>query len=403
MWQHSACLGFSQTEAEKEDFHFICADCTRRAEDAKKPKIPSLKFHIGSSSSPPSQNPQVVIPGANEGKKRKSSDGDAQLQPNKKHQTVNGAPGSFTPQAPQSKPNGIYGSPNGMHAAVMNAPKLSPQGQLPHYNAGSSQPGNFFHQTHPGGTSSGYPPSPIKPPNNTYSYSNHVNGNGYVPQLPPQVYQSPQAPNGVHQHQPPVQNVGWSARYTSPQSNTQQQNPRAQPPSQNPFANSFERQPPSEARSIPNLSTPHHNGFSVSSPQRGLNASASQVQRTPQVNGISHHQPLSPTGPPVPSPVKQSPPPLTQKSPNHMRNPSSSPVTHQPPLKATISSSPGFSPTKHSPPRPAAPMQGMSVAPVLPPAPQLSPSPASHDIANVKLPNVLPQLPGQTNGHKEGM
>ncbi|KAK2873802.1 hypothetical protein FQN49_002048 [Arthroderma sp. PD_2] len=63
VWQHSKCLGISQTEAETDDFHFICADCKRRTEEAKRPKIPPLKFRITSSSSPPSKRetqPDIV-------------------------------------------------------------------------------------------------------------------------------------------------------------------------------------------------------------------------------------------------------------------------------------------------------------------------------------------------------
>ncbi|KAK9644041.1 hypothetical protein HCH54_006490 [Aspergillus fumigatus] len=52
VWQHSKCLGIAQHDAESEDFHFICQDCKRREEEAKLPKLPPLKFKIGSS--PPS-------------------------------------------------------------------------------------------------------------------------------------------------------------------------------------------------------------------------------------------------------------------------------------------------------------------------------------------------------------
>ncbi|GAQ08364.1 hypothetical protein ALT_5685 [Aspergillus lentulus] len=52
VWQHSKCLGIAQHDAEREDFHFICQDCKRREEEAKLPKLPPLKFKIGSS--PPS-------------------------------------------------------------------------------------------------------------------------------------------------------------------------------------------------------------------------------------------------------------------------------------------------------------------------------------------------------------
>lgn len=49
VWQHSKCLGISQNEAEREDFLFICRDCKRREEEAKLPKLPLLKFQVGTS------------------------------------------------------------------------------------------------------------------------------------------------------------------------------------------------------------------------------------------------------------------------------------------------------------------------------------------------------------------
>ncbi|KAF7588158.1 hypothetical protein BBP40_006125 [Aspergillus hancockii] len=51
VWQHSKCLGISQHEAEREDFHFVCKDCKRREKEATMPKIPPLKFRVGSSPS----------------------------------------------------------------------------------------------------------------------------------------------------------------------------------------------------------------------------------------------------------------------------------------------------------------------------------------------------------------
>lgn len=56
VWQHSRCLGFTQEEAEREDFRFICSECKRRLEDEARPKIPPLRFHVRSASgsmSPP--------------------------------------------------------------------------------------------------------------------------------------------------------------------------------------------------------------------------------------------------------------------------------------------------------------------------------------------------------------
>jgi hypothetical protein len=73
IWQHSKCVGVSQAEADREDFHFICKTCERRAKDAERAKThPPIKIKInrpGSSSSPippkqtgsqPSSNPDIV-------------------------------------------------------------------------------------------------------------------------------------------------------------------------------------------------------------------------------------------------------------------------------------------------------------------------------------------------------
>lgn len=63
------CLGISKSHAAKAGFTFICRDCRRREEEAKRPKIAPLKFRVGTSSSPPSakrsteqQNPRTDIP-----------------------------------------------------------------------------------------------------------------------------------------------------------------------------------------------------------------------------------------------------------------------------------------------------------------------------------------------------
>ncbi|TAQ88317.1 hypothetical protein B7494_g3340 [Chlorociboria aeruginascens] len=69
IWQHSKCVGVSQTEAEREDFHFICTTCKRRAEDTERAKNqPPIKIKLnrpGSSSSSmvsKQATPAVIIP-----------------------------------------------------------------------------------------------------------------------------------------------------------------------------------------------------------------------------------------------------------------------------------------------------------------------------------------------------
>ncbi|KAL2168471.1 hypothetical protein VTG60DRAFT_7273 [Thermothelomyces hinnuleus] len=45
IWQHSKCLGISEEEADKEDFHFICSSCRRRQEaaDDSRPRVIKIK------------------------------------------------------------------------------------------------------------------------------------------------------------------------------------------------------------------------------------------------------------------------------------------------------------------------------------------------------------------------
>ncbi|KIN01952.1 hypothetical protein OIDMADRAFT_103201 [Oidiodendron maius Zn] len=84
IWQHSKCVGVSQEAAERDDFHFICNSCDRRAKDAERAKTrPPIKIKLsrpGSSSTatptqqngppaaaPPYEKPTVspTVPGAN--------------------------------------------------------------------------------------------------------------------------------------------------------------------------------------------------------------------------------------------------------------------------------------------------------------------------------------------------
>lgn len=94
VWQHSKCLGISQDEAEKDDFHFVCRDCKRREEEAKMPKIPPLKFRVSASASPSSAPPA--------GRKRKVEDDElAPLSPVKKsHMALSGAQNGSHEQRP---------------------------------------------------------------------------------------------------------------------------------------------------------------------------------------------------------------------------------------------------------------------------------------------------------------
>lgn len=340
-----------------------------------KPKIPSLKFHLGSSTSPPSQNPKVIIPQPNESKKRKSGDETTSLSSSKK---LKFGAADHSPANPSASRSPHYGQ-NSMYAAVMNGPTLSPQGQVPP----TSYSGNQASQAPP-------PPPDLRSPPAPPPYANGYNScvshqNGYIPQLPPQTFQPPYTTNGAHQtgyrshqgthqayqsnHQP--QNTGWSARYTPPHQAPNQQTYGPPSPSQNPFANSFDRQRPPSSHSGGNMPSPMKNGPILSPPPHTPSASDQMWTQSLQPNGYTNNQALLPTGSPTISPRKQQSPPISFA----MQQPSSSPVTHQPPLPPNAPSSPGFSPTKHSPPQVLNPTHNLSdKIPVLPPATNLLPS-----------------------------
>lgn len=378
VWQHSACLGISQEAAEKEDFHFLCWDCKRREEDAKKPKIPSLKFHIGSSSSPPSQKPKPAQPTSNETLKRKPGDGITGVPPSKKFKIMN----TNRPAAKAYTPRPSHDDQNGMHATVMNGPSLSPQGQVqPYLYAGNAFPPGA---SSPPPTAPGYTNNYGRPMPQPRGHKPHIPNQTHQPSYPASGYYPNQASFQSYQYgyssfpasdqrpqssyQPP--NTGWSARYTPPHATPPNQPSGPPPPSQNPFANSFDTQRPLSSHAPHNIPPPIRNGPSLSPPQQSHLNMAPGPSQTPQTNAYTRPSPISalpPQGPPAFSPTKHPSPPTARL----MQPPSSSPVAHQPPFQPNASPSPGFSPTKQSPPHPAASPAANTLQPP-------SPSPVVH-------------------------
>lgn len=53
IWQHSKCIGITETEAEDTAFHFICANCKRRLETPRK----TIKIKVRSSASKDDHTP----------------------------------------------------------------------------------------------------------------------------------------------------------------------------------------------------------------------------------------------------------------------------------------------------------------------------------------------------------
>ncbi|RGP72806.1 hypothetical protein FSPOR_2553 [Fusarium sporotrichioides] len=45
VWQHSKCMGLSEEAADQPEFHYICTSCTRREQEAKRPR-PTIKLKL---------------------------------------------------------------------------------------------------------------------------------------------------------------------------------------------------------------------------------------------------------------------------------------------------------------------------------------------------------------------
>ncbi|KAL8712335.1 MAG: hypothetical protein Q9220_003486 [cf. Caloplaca sp. 1 TL-2023] len=367
VWQHSACLGISQAEAEKDDFHFVCQDCKRRAEDAARPKIPPLKFHLGSSSSPPNQKSDHL---ANEGKKRKSNEEGPQMPPLKKFKPVEIHP----PSKSLGMPKHPVADHPGMQQAFMNGPTLSPLGQIQQLQG-------------PQPTQAALPPGLRSPPGPP-AYSNGYNQHSHPRDDRTQPSQAP-----LYQPKPPMVNGsaqvnGHSNAHPIPQYPPQQTPQRAHQhpsPNQNPFLNTFDRQRPISSHATNNIPSPIKNTpIAASSPS--INH-ATTPRLSPYTNGIiSSSTPNLPAA--LPPPVKQQP---VSSPPPALRQPSSSPIFH-PPLHNDAPRSPGFSPTKQSPPRPPQAALNMGNPPLFPP--QLADlAPKSPQHAPIKPLNLAQQAP----------
>ncbi|TVY82800.1 Cat eye syndrome critical region protein 2-like protein [Lachnellula suecica] len=116
IWQHSKCVGVSEAEADREDFHFICTTCQRRAKDEERAKTqPPIKIKInrpGSSSSP-------LPPG--------QSSSAAGTNPS----LVNGDPHSLA--NPQSTPTKVQNTskPQSVQKAIPQMATWQPSSQVP--------------------------------------------------------------------------------------------------------------------------------------------------------------------------------------------------------------------------------------------------------------------------------
>jgi hypothetical protein len=330
VWQHSECLGISQAEAEKDDFEFICDDCKakeadqmRREEDAKKPKIPALKFKHSAVSSPPVNNAYVEVErpatqlheiDSSPSKKRKSPDVETApgMPPSKKWKPPVAAPLGSNHQ--NGSLHGSNGNMNGslMHKTIMNGPTLVPQGQQARILDGSDQspPPGLQSPSRPTSKSMNGPPAGIF----SSSMQSLVNGN-----------------NPTHSTLPaPSPNVG--GQRSSP--------PIATTPYQS--FNNDQRTPATSMRS--SFATPK-NGSAPKSP-----AQSPAYPSTPSTKLPPSSSAAAPSLQPGFSPQKVMPSsPVQAGTQSPKLHDRSSPTMAPPPSDLQAA---GASPLKHEPPRP---------------------------------------------------
>ncbi|MCJ1436290.1 hypothetical protein MMC27_005668 [Xylographa pallens] len=385
VWQHSSCLGISQAEAEKEDFHFICSDCKRKREDAKKPKIPPLKFKVGSSSSPPADKSTIYVNGDNQSKKRKSSESEhdvIRMPPIKMFKPY------FAPSTSKGGQDSVEHSAKSdqMHQSFMNGPTLAPQGQLT-----SPQGTNGYHVPPPGLISPARPISYsngghqdhlFKSPSPNQSQASLANGTGQSGE----VFSGAVRPNGYPTALSP-QTSQYEKRHLYSLSG-----------SQSPFHNSFDRQHPVSSHVPNDIVSPVKDRSSIPPAQGNSDVGSFSFSRSaminPNGNGLSPYGPASATHPSAYSPQNMHRSPLTATPFS-----SSSPLIPPPVSPSNISVS-GLSPSKNSPPRPP-PNYGVSRTPIMPPAAHLFPSPQPQTL-HAPVKGMTPEQTKMANGQVQG-
>lgn len=275
VWQHSKCLGIKQVDAEKEDFHFVCKDCKRKEEEAKRPKIPSLKFRVSES---PQSTPTA--------------------QKRKPEEDIAGSPAKKT----QALPSMATIPPLQQHNSQPTLPPMLPMHSNGQFHVPPSPerrpPSN--HNALP----SSSPPRPLfsPPKHNNLSQSPHLANNMPTPQLPPMTGYPGARPSSSHSGHGMIQ----SQPAMSPTQGNRDVGPIAgfpPPPATNgtrPWSSSFESYTtprPQSGQGAPPSMHSNYPPFSASATPNGNHSSPPQSSHGIGLSGIS--------------PTKQSPRPIT--------------------------------------------------------------------------------------------
>jgi hypothetical protein len=407
IWQHSKCVGVSETDADSEDFSFVCKTCEKRAKDEERAKThPPIKIRLnrpGSSSSslPPQQTAsQSVV------HKLSANNGSTPTwsSPQKQAQNSNGPVAGSIPPLQFSKQNGHhvtsapYGQPYTKANSLQGRPSpfiLPPQSYETHsspqrceqrsFATAVSAPGAEYagphgsHQTNGSHTVSPYG-APRPSSSHAFSSPHPYSPTSLPPPGQPQLHTFMNGNYGNHT----ATNVPTSAQSSS-------QSPQVQgSPSL------------SVNRGLPQTLNGSRPGSSDSDQRRGSVNLQSPLSNAPvltpshKVNSTTNLPALSsPAFYPTPNMVPKSSPPQAYAT---AISQSQEDVAHASALPSALT---GLSPTKHSPPRPSSNGSFSAGTPsMLPPVLSLSPSPQHQNLTPPVKPSEPNRLHSQTISHE---
>lgn len=431
IWQHSSCHGIREEDAEREDFHFVCSDCRRKDDEARKPKLPPLKLRIAASNSPQLDThaqaeaafsnqgipfekqsapfPNQGAPSSDQGAPFSDQDAPFHANNNNNNNNTKNTSNNTSRYRPAHSPR-----PTSSHASLMNGPALSPQGQSPGppgYHPHGPSPVGIPQRAWPGSTL----PPPARPDSAGYGSSpppqHRPLTNGHAASPPPfrlhqqahasavassnlphlfHPYQAPAQPNGSSHMGPPSPQKPHSRPTTG-------YDPSAPRPRSPLNANSTTPQQQSSARlsmspqSRAANAPPPHLSYSPSTSfpppahptQYQLAAGYSPIKQassSPAHAAHLHHEHATPSSSQPQSTLlahaAATPHNHTNASHHNILRPSPGAPLHSSPIPPLPTGNTPLIPQKHDTPRPAS-RDSIGEIPVFPPGVKMSPNPAT--------------------------
>jgi hypothetical protein len=385
IWQHSKCVGVSQAEADREDFHFICTICQRKAKDAERAKNqPPIKIKLSrpGSSSSPVQAKQNGSPAVNikvngtmnvQSSPKKIEPHQQNMSPTQPvnangQQPASWQASSFSSQPFQAQPvaprtqdaSQRVDQTRSMAPTPSQRPYSGPYGPYPNPGSSALSPYSAPLPSSSHAFSSPLPHSPtsLPPPAQPQMYT-WVNGSGHnvsqqsMPQsTPTQQHGSSRYPQTQGSPSIPTSH-GYGASL-----------PHAMNGSRPVSSGSDHR------RSSVNLPSPLSSAPVLASSDNGYSGSNAPVSRSPALSTASSpHLTKS-------SPLQSLSPPIEQVGVPLQQERDAGHAAALPPAVT------GISPTKHSPPRPSTSNGsfGLATPSILPPVASLTPSPQHQNL-----------------------